>query len=248
MLSYDGSVLSGGLTLQCIIILDSADAKPCKCIVIVCRSERVLPSHGRVSLVTAPSGIWTRCSSACSHGAQIHGAWPSRWRREATIPARRELDIRDCRKLGTHERCAGRMGDQRNLEEWCRTVWGPRYVNEAHSGMLGWDGLRGVPEPASGHVECLRPNVTSPQHFSSHACCGCTYSTVHVDGSKGLLDMQIKMHGVAKDASCTDIVHPIAMPPCHPAMFAISLCIINRYCTPLRGPNRCAVLHTQDEP
>ena len=121
-------------------------------------------------------------------------------------------------KQGTHERLAGRMGDQRNLEEWCRTVWGPRYVNKAHSGMLGWDGLRGVPEPASGHVECLRPNVTSPQHFSSHACCGCTYSTVHVDGSKGLLDMQIQMHGVAKDASCTDIVHPIAMPPCHPAM------------------------------
>ena len=76
-----------------------------------------------------------------------------------------------------------------------------------------------MPEPASGHVECLRPNVTSPQHFSSHACCGCTYSTVHVDGSKGLLDMQIQMHGVAKDASCTDIVHPIAMPPCHPAMY-----------------------------
>ena len=54
---------------------DSAEAMPLKCIVIVCRSERVFHHHGRVSLVPAPSGIWTPCSSACSHGAQIHGAW-----------------------------------------------------------------------------------------------------------------------------------------------------------------------------
>ena len=64
-------------------------------------------------------------------------------------------------KQGTHERFAGRMGDQRNLEKWCRTVWGPRYVNKAHSGMLGWDGLRGVPEPASGHVEMHRETLVA---------------------------------------------------------------------------------------
>ena len=111
--------------------------------------------HGRVTLGSAPSGIWTPCSSACSHGAQIHGAWPLRWRREAT------------------------MGDQRNLEKCCRTAWGPRYVNEAPSGMRGWakwwarassvTGLNALGNTCCGEVRSC-PNVASPQHFSSNAC------------------------------------------------------------------------------
>ena len=43
---------------------------------------------------------------------------------------------------------------------------------------------------------------------------GCTYRTVHVDGPKDLLHMQTEMHGVAKDASYTDMVHP----HCHAAL------------------------------
>jgi hypothetical protein len=104
--------------------------------------------HGRVTLGSAPSGIWTPCSSACSHGAQICGGDVKQRSRHAEsriagtagqsshwMPGTR---TKGTGKQGTHERFAGRMGDQRNLEKWCRTVWGPRYVNKAPSGMRGW--------------------------------------------------------------------------------------------------------------
>ena len=48
--------------------------------------------------------------------------------------------------------------------------------------------------------------IVSPERHNLRT--GCTYRTVHVDGSKDLLHMQTAMHGVAKDASCTDMVHP----------------------------------------
>ena len=44
---------------------------------------------------------------------------------------------------------------------------------------------------------------------------GCTYRAVRVDGPKDLLHMQAEMHGVAKDASFTDMVRPhcdVALP------------------------------------
>ena len=103
--------------------------------------------HGRVTLGSAPSGIWTPCSSACSHGAQIHGACPLRsqdaesWTAGTAGPCSPWTPgtrAKDTGKQGTHERLAGRVRDQRNLEKCCRTAWGPRYVNEAPSGMRGW--------------------------------------------------------------------------------------------------------------
>ena len=79
-------------------------------------------------------------------------------------------------KHGTHERFAGRMGDQRNLEKWCRTVWGPRYVNKAASGMRGW--AKGCARASIGTCRMLSPQCDLTPAFSSHACCvvkGITY-------------------------------------------------------------------------
>ena len=124
---------------------DSADAKPCKCIVIVCRPERVRSPHllGYGSHVPPLARMVPRFTGHGTYCGDVKQRCrdAERWTAVTAgqyIPWTPGTRASDTGKQGTHERLAGRVRDQRNLEKCCRTAWGPRYVNEAPSGIRGW--------------------------------------------------------------------------------------------------------------
>ena len=58
------------------------------------------------------------------------------------------------------------------------------------------------------------------RHQSHNLCSGCTYRTIHVDGSKDLLLLQADMHGLEEAIPhCNLARDKLSMPPCHPARY-----------------------------
>jgi hypothetical protein len=123
---------------------DSAEAKPCKCIVIVCRPERVLPPSwaGHARHVPPLARMEPRFTGHGTCGANVKqrsrdaGSWTAGTAGPCS-PWTPGTRAKDTGKQGTHERLAGRVRDQRNLEKCCRTAWGARHVNKAPSLMRG---------------------------------------------------------------------------------------------------------------
>ena len=89
------------------------------------------------------------------------------------------------------------MGDQRNLENSSRKVWGQRSMGTEY----GAEPVAGQPEMhretlVAGRLG-LPPNGASPEHFSSNTWRdGCTYRTIHANGVKYMYVLQTEMHGI----------------------------------------------------